>query len=238
MVLSSRLSCRPYRGIVVPFTSVLRTGEKRVTTYQLVIICRSISLLREVLWVPSFGDPRISVFTSTVEYSCPVSRIEPDASSLAPDIQTHGCSFDYHRRCLVHPSSVYDRPRVISVHARTAPAATGYPCLCKWPTLDVGQLCKGPRRTTVTTHRRHHYCHLPPAPVLVVSVCRITRRRQSAVTLDTSDFARNGQRPYRKGNVHLEQFFFIVKCILCFLSGPPTRLTSFSGNYDFFIIVL
>lgn len=53
---------------------------------------------------------------------------------------------------------------IINPSAGTSCIRLGYPPTgppYKWPTLDVGQLCKGPRRrrrsssTTVTTHRRH-----------------------------------------------------------------------------------
>lgn len=106
-----------------------------------------------------------------------------------------GCSCGRHRRRQVHPLSTYDRPRVIPVRARTA--ATGYPRLCKWPTLDVGQLCKGPRRTTVTTHRRHHHCHLPPAPVTGVSVPHCSPSSSSSSSSVRSDFGHIRLRPKR-----------------------------------------
>lgn len=63
MVLSPRLSCRPYRGIVVPFTSVYKVqtadGEKK--RYKRLVICHSVSRLHDLVWAPCSGDSRIRV---------------------------------------------------------------------------------------------------------------------------------------------------------------------------------
>jgi len=66
MVLSPRLSCRPYRGIVVPFTSVYRVqtadGEKKVKAVSNnMSFGFAVSRLHDLVWVPCSGDPCIRV---------------------------------------------------------------------------------------------------------------------------------------------------------------------------------
>lgn len=166
VVLSSRLSCRPYRGVVVPFTSVYRRGK----------------IISPVSYNMSFGFATLRTSLGAAELRwfadpCPRRRpIHVQSYGLNPTPSSPLTRAGYPNlrvflrllSLLSGPSTRPARSAAILVYGRTTAATTGYPCSCKWPTLDVGQLCKGPRRTLVTTHRRHH--RLPARARHTVSV--------------------------------------------------------------------
>lgn len=170
---------------------------------------------------PILHVPRCGRLNPTTVRPCPRRRISKIRGTLLGQFAAS---------CLVRPPSTR---RALTLRSSFPNSQSvdrcrrGYPLPCKWPTLDVGQLYKGPRRSaTVTTHRRHHhrlrhrrYHHLPTLSRRR-GVCRIAHRRRhsAAVTLDTSDFARNGYRPRRKGNV----LRFII------ITSPPSRLSRFA----------
>lgn len=134
-------------------------------------------------------SPVIRALVSTHRWPgrCPHLPSEPDASPYRRQLRISklaGAPVAAATSAVRFVSSTLDGQGLPSSPCMPCPATVAwYPRLCKWPTLDVGQLCKGPGRTTVTTHRRRHLLLLPArarhsecAALLVVVVVVVTPR--------------------------------------------------------------